>query len=59
MYQTPQSGNLWQDQADYNRALMNQLQEETQRHWEFMGWLKMTHPEALLEWQARNKIKES
>ena len=60
MYPTPKSGNdIWQDISDYNRALMRQLQEETQQHWEFMGWLKMTHPEALIEWQALNKIKES
>ena len=58
MYPT-KSGEVWQDKTDYQNALLHQLQVETQRHWEFMGWLKMTHPEALIEWQALNRIKES
>lgn len=59
------AGNLhipkgaWQDTTDYQHALMNHLQYEVEEHWKFMHYLKTHYPEALMEWNALNKIKES
>lgn len=49
----------WNSQGDYNYALMNQMQREIQDHWEFMAWLKYTHPDALQEWKAVQDVERS
>lgn len=49
----------WASQSDYNIALMLQMQREIEGHWKFMHYLKTHYPEALMEWNALNKIAES
>lgn len=54
-----QAREAWESLQDYNHALMRQLQHEVEEHWKFMHYLKTHYPEALAEWNALNKIKES
>lgn len=49
----------WGSRADYDMALMRQMQREIEDHWKFMHYLKTHYPEALMEWNALNKIAES
>ena len=50
---------VWEDKVDYQHALLRQLQYEVEEHWKFMHYLKTHYPEALMEWNALNKIAES
>jgi len=39
--------------------MWEQIHAENQTHIQFLHWLKTHYPEALEEWNALNKIKES
>lgn len=49
----------WSVQADYDRALMRNMQREIEDSWDFMVWLKMTHPEVLVQYQAVKAVERS
>ena len=39
--------------------IWEQIQAENRSHIEFLHWLKTHYPEALVEWDALNKIREA
>lgn len=47
----------WADKADYDRALMRQMQDELAHYWEFQAWLRFVHPNVIEEWRALQKVK--